>query len=91
MKTPSNYELFCQHNGLDWCKATEPSLIYFAMKNGKVIDTTATGSRNRLPVPVLDALNAMEAKHEAKREEYEQRKSESDANANPEVRTSKPQ
>jgi len=85
MKTPSNYQLFYQHNGLDWCKATEPSLIYFAMKDGKVIDTTATGSRNRLPTPVLDALNDVEAKHEAKREEVEQRQSD----PNPEVRTSK--
>lgn len=84
MKTPSNYQLFCQHNGLDWCMATEPSLIYFAMQNGKVLDPTATGSRNRLPTPVLDALNAMEAKHEAKREEVAQRQ----PDANPEVRTS---
>ena len=87
MKTPQHYELFYQHNGLNWCKATEPSLIYFAMKDGKIIDTTATGSRNRLPSPVRDALDAVEAKHEAKREEFEQRQ----PDANPEVRTSKPQ
>lgn len=85
MKTPSNYQLFYQHNGLEWCKATEPSLVYFAMKDGKVIDTTATGSRHRLPSPVLYALNEVEAKHEAKREEVAQRL----PDANPEVQTSK--
>jgi len=84
MEIPAKKEKFyTRQKGQDWYVSTDPSFLVFSMVDGKLIPSTMTGSVNRLPREVREALQDFMG--EAPVRAAPQR------DANPEVRTSKPQ
>lgn len=87
MEIPAKKEKFyTRQKGQDWYVSTDPSFLVFSMVDGKLIPSTMTGSVNRLPREVREALQDFMG--EAPVQEQPNRVAPA---SNPEVRTSKPQ